>query len=118
MLRNEDAVKEAINCYAYVENSSLLEIIEQSNRLLLYKLPTTYMEPFKPRTKILLIVGASKVFSGNKRDAQISTLANGIEVQSKQTIKHSDSKPTVTDPLVSFDEIRKEIQANTSIKVR
>jgi hypothetical protein len=42
------------------------------------------MEPFKPRTKILLIVGASKItFSGNKRDAQIATLANGAEVRAK-----------------------------------
>jgi hypothetical protein len=36
----------------------------------------TYMEPFKPRTKILLMVEASKItFSGNKGDAQIATLA-------------------------------------------
>jgi hypothetical protein len=43
------------------------------------------MEPFKPRTKILLIVGASKItFSGNKRDAQIATLANGAEVRANK----------------------------------
>jgi hypothetical protein len=40
------------------------------------------MVPFKPRTKILLIVGMSKViFSGNKKDAQIATLGNGVEVR-------------------------------------
>jgi hypothetical protein len=45
------------------------------------------MEPFKPRTKILLIVGASKItFSGNKRDAQIATLANGAEVRAINSI--------------------------------
>jgi hypothetical protein len=56
------------------------------------------MEPFKPRTKILLIVGASKItFSGNKRDAQIATLANGAEVKQISYQQHSDSKPKDTD---------------------
>jgi hypothetical protein len=50
------------------------------------------MEPFKPRTKILLIVGASKItFSGNKRDAQIATLANGAEVRANK-LSTPDSK--------------------------
>ena len=40
------------------------------------------MVSLKPRTKILLIVGMSKVvFSGNKKDAQIATLSSGIEVR-------------------------------------
>jgi hypothetical protein len=39
------------------------------------------MEPFKPRTKILLIVGASKITFWKQRDAQIATLANGAEVR-------------------------------------
>jgi hypothetical protein len=42
------------------------------------------MEPFKPRTKILLIVGASKItFSGNKV-LKIATLANGAEVRANK----------------------------------
>jgi hypothetical protein len=55
------------------------------------------MEPFKPRTKILLIVGASKITFWKQRDAQIATLANGAEVRANINQQHSDSKPKDTD---------------------
>jgi hypothetical protein len=66
------------------------------------------MEPFKPRTKILLIVGASKItFSGNKRDAQIATLANGAEVRANKLSTAFRFKAEGYRPIeISFDDIR------------
>jgi hypothetical protein len=65
------------------------------------------MEPFKPRTKILLIVGASKItFSGNK-DAQIATLANGAEVRANKLSTAFRFKAEGYRPIeISFDDIR------------
>jgi hypothetical protein len=65
------------------------------------------MEPFKPRTKILLIVGASKItFSGNKRDAQIATLANGAEVRANKLSTAFRFKAGYRPIEISFDDIR------------
>jgi hypothetical protein len=65
------------------------------------------MEPFKPRTKILLIVGASKItFSGNKRDAQIATLANGAEVTNKLSTAFRFKAEGYRPIEISFDDIR------------
>jgi hypothetical protein len=64
------------------------------------------MEPFKPRTKILLIVGA-RSFSGNKRDAQIATLANGAEVRANKLSTAFRFKAEGYRPIeISFDDIR------------
>jgi hypothetical protein len=59
------------------------------------------MEPFKPRTKIHL----RSHHSGNKRDAQIATLANGAEANKLSTafrFKAEGYRPIE----ISFDDIR------------
>jgi hypothetical protein len=76
------------------------------------------MEPFKPRTKILLIVGASKItFSGNKRDAQIATLANGAEVRANKLSTAFRFKAEGYRPIESkFRRYQStKLQINTSI---
>lgn len=66
------------------------------------------MEPFKPRTKITVIVGKSKVIiSGNKKDVQIATLACGTEVRANKLSTAFRFKADGFRPVESsFDEIR------------
>jgi hypothetical protein len=64
------------------------------------------MEPFKPRTKILLIVGASKItFSGN-RDAQIATLSQWRRGESKLSTAFRFKAEGYRPIEISFDDIR------------
>jgi hypothetical protein len=62
---NEDAVKtEIIKAMLVLKDSSSLyrnNNIEEAAPMFFYINYQTYMEPFKPRTKILLIVGASRL---------------------------------------------------------
>jgi hypothetical protein len=52
-------------------------------------------------------LGHQDYFSGNKRDAQISTLANGIEVRANKLSTAFRFKTDGYRPIeVSFDEIR------------
>jgi hypothetical protein len=64
------------------------------------------MEPFKPRTKILLIVGASKIILWKQRDAQIATLANGAEVRANISTAFRFKAEGYRPIEISFDDIR------------
>lgn len=69
------------------------------------------MEPFKPRTKIKVLIGKSVViFSGNKKGSQIATLACSTEVRASRLSTAFRFKADGYRPVeLSFDKIRETL---------
>jgi hypothetical protein len=66
--------------------------------------------PFKPRTKLTLILGTKKrIFSGNKRDTQIEILADNTEIRVNKLEGAFRFKATGFKPEeLTFDQIREK----------
>jgi hypothetical protein len=117
---NEDAVKTWDYKAMLVLKVALFwnNIEEALTGLLLYKLPNLHGAIQTKQTLDSPDSWGIYFSQEIKETAQISTLANGIEGQSKLSTTFRFKTDGYRPIEVSFDEIRKEIQANTSIKVR